>query len=291
MKRRSLLSLAPAGLLGGCSLDPDVDHTGDDVPSAAPLSLKPGVAWVFSSGGPRGVVHVGVLKALDELGLAPTLVAGASAGAIVGTLCAAGIRAPELVAATLDLDAWRIARYAWGSAERLSTLGLADWLHDRLGGRKLEELPVPMACVVQDMAARRAVAFTRGDASLAAAASAAIEGQLTPLRLRGRLYADADLVVPLPVRMARSLGATRVLAVDASAHEDKAPVGTERWRPADARKRALTQPDAREADVLLHPDSGYYASFSREHRQRMIDVGYRSAMEQADKLLALHRMP
>lgn len=86
------------------------------------------------------------------------------------------------------------------------------------------------------------------------------------MQIGGQDHVDADLHQPLPVRLARALGAQRVLAVDASAHEDKAPPGTEPWRAGDLRKRALTEPDARAADLLLHPDTGYCAGLSREYR-------------------------
>jgi NTE family protein len=108
------------------------------------------------------------------------------------------------------------------------------------------------------------------------------------VRVRGQRHVDADLHLPLPVRLARSLGATRVLAVDASAHETRAPPGTERWRASDLRKRALTQPDADKADVLVHPEFGYYASISREYRERCIVAGYRDTMAQAERIKALH---
>ena len=130
-------------------------------------------------------------------------------------------------------------------------------------------------CVAQRLADGAVVPFSRGDAGLAVQAASAIEGQFTPVRVRGQRYADADLRLPLPVRLARALGATRVLAVDASADESRAPAGTERWREGDLRKRALTRPDAAAADVLLQPDIGYYAGLSRENRERCIQAGYR----------------
>ena len=138
----------------------------------------------------------------------------------------------------------------------LSGSGLAALIRDEARHRLLEQLPIAMVCVAQRLADRAVVGFSRGDLGLAVQAASAIEGQFTPVRIRGQPHADADLVMPLPVRLARALGATRVLAVDASAHEDRAPAGTERWRPGDLRKRALTQPDAALADVLLHPDLG-----------------------------------
>ena len=96
----------------------------------------------------------------------------------------------------------------------------------------------------------------------------------TPVRIRGVQYVDADLAVPMPVRLARAMGAVKVLAVDASAHEDKAPAGAQRFREGDLRKRALTLPDALAADVSLQPDFGYYVNTSKEFRLRCINAGY-----------------
>ncbi len=285
LRRRSLLATL---LLAGCALEPDANHDGPDAPASVPLPRVPRTAWVFSSGGPRGFVHVGVLKALDELGLVPDLIVGASAGAAVACLRAAGRSAREIETLALDLVPWGLARLAVGASERLSGSGLATLMREEARHRLLQDLPIPMVCVAQRLADRSVVAFNRGDLGLAVQASAAIEGQFAPVRIHGQRHADADLVMPLPVRIARAVGATRVLAVDASAHEDRAPAGTERWRPGDLRKRALTQPDAVLADVLLHPEFGYYTGFSREYRERAIAAGHRETLAAAAALRALH---
>ena len=285
-------ALVGTAALTGCALDPDADHTGPDAPSAVPLPRPARVAWVFSSGGPRGFVHVGVVKALDELGLQPDLIVGASVGALVAVLRAAGLCGPALQALALDLQPARLARLNIGGSERLSGNALARLVHDELkalGQRALlQALPVMAVCVSTRLSDRAPIAFNRGDAGLAVQAACAIEGQFSPVRIRGQRHADADLTLPLPVRLARALGAQRVLAVDASAHESRAPPGSERWRAGDLRKRALTQPDAAAADVLLHPDIGYYASLSREYRERCIEAGYRSTLAEAVRLTQLH---
>jgi len=291
MRRRQWLAGAGAALLllPGCTINPDADHSGPDAPSAGPLPRPPRTAWVFSSGGPRGFVHVGVLKALDELGLAPDVIVGASAGAVVGVLRASGVPALAIEALALQLHPLQLARVALGASERLSGGAIRDLVREHVPQRLLERLPTPAVCVAQRLSDGAVVGFSRGDAGVAVQASSAIEGQFAPVRIRGQRYADADQVVPLPVRLARSLGATRVLAVDASAHEDRVPPGAERYRAGDLRKRALTQPDAALADVLLHPDFGYWVSLSREFRERAIEVGYRATLAEATRLRALHQ--
>lgn len=274
--------------LGGCALQPDADHRGDDAPAAQPLNAKPRVAWVFGSGGPRGYVHLGVLRALDELGLQPDLLVGASVGALVAVLRAAGMPAAEIVRAGLAMQPWQLLRWAPGGSQRWAAGGVADWVQQAVGSRPLQALPLPVLVAAQRLHDGTVLGFNHGHAGLAVQAACAIEGQFTPVRIRGDLYADADLRMPLPVRLARAAGATRVLAIDASAHEDRAPAGSERYRDGDRRKRALTAPDARLADLLLHPDFGYWVSLSDEFKRRAIAAGHAAALAAAPALRALH---
>ncbi len=123
---------------------------------------------------------------------------------------------------------------------------------------------------------------------VAVQASAAIEGRFTPVRIRGEEYVDPDWTTPLPVRLARALGATHVLAVDATVHLDTAPAEAERFRSGDLRKMALVAADAAHADLVLKPDFGYWVNLSQEFRERAIAAGYSAAMAQASALRRLH---
>jgi len=287
LKRRHLLVFGGFAL-AGCTLQADRDHAGPDAPSAQPIIRPVRVAWVFSSGGPRGFVHVGVIKALEALGLLPDLIVGASAGALVGSLYAAGVRAAELEMLAMDLQPLSLARFAVGSTEWLSGGGVAEMVRAHCPVGLLENMPVAMACVAQRRSDGAPVAFTAGDVGLAVQACVAVQGQFAPVRIRGQQYLDADWTTPLPVRVARALGAQRVLGVDASAFADRAPPGAESFRDSDLRKQALVRADAAYADLVLKPDIGYWASLSREYRERLITAGYRETIAQAKVLRGLH---
>ena len=263
---------------------------GANSPRAMPLTRPVRTAWVFSSGGPRGFVHVGVLKALAELGHSPDLLVGASIGALVAVVYASGKSAATIEKIALELQPVGLGRLAMGADERFSGSAIADLVRSEIGGVQLERLRIPVVCAAARRSDSSLIGFNVGDAGLAVQASCAIEGQFAPVRIRGDQYVDPDLYQPLPVRLAHQLGATRVLAIDASAHEDKAPPGTERYRAGDLRKRALTEPDARAADITLHPEFGYYVNLSREFRERAISAGYRSTMAAAAKIAALHSL-
>ena len=288
MTRRSVL-LASAGLLTACTVNPDRNHLGADAPREAPLRRPVRMAWVFSSGGPRGFTHVGVLKALEQMDLKPDLIVGASVGALVGSLCAAGLSAAALESLAMELQPLSLARLAIGQQERLSGAAVAELVRQYAPVPLLEQMPVAMACVAARRRDAAAVAFTAGDVGLAVQAAAAIEGQFAPVRIRGEQYLDADWSAPLPVRIARALGAQRVLAVDASVHVDRAPAGAVRYQASDLRKKALIDTDAAAADLVLKPDFGYWVNMSQEFRARAIEAGYRETMAQAAALRALHR--
>ena len=280
---------AVAGLSSGCTFAGDADHNAEDAPAEMPINRPVRIAWVLGSGGPRGFVHVGVMRALEELRLQPDLIVGASAGALVGCLRASGLSAQSIETLALGLQPLALARVALGSDERFSAAPLAELvrLHSRV--RRLEQMPIAMACIAARRRDGRIVAFNTGDAGLAVQASAAIEGQFAPVRIRGEQYVDADWHAPLPVRLARALGARVVLAVDASAHVDRAPPGAERYLASDLKKQTLIDVDTGIADLVLKPDFGYWVSLSREFRERAISAGYRQTMEREPALRALHR--
>ena len=291
--RREWLALpalgAAAATLSGCTLAPDWDHDGPGAPKQRPLAARPHVAWVFSSGGPRGFVHIGVVQALDELGLKPDLIVGASAGALVGVLRAAGMTGLQLRALALDLQPLTLARLSLGTSERLSPWAIADWVNAQIDARPLEAMGVPVATVAYRRRTGDVVGFTAGDTGVAVAASCAIEGQFAPVRIRGEHHVDADLHQPLPVRLARALGAQIVIAVDASVHLDRAPAAAQRYREGDLIKAELVRADAAHADLVIKPDFGYWVSLTRDFRDRAMEAGYREALALAPALKGLAR--
>jgi NTE family protein len=297
-RRLTVLSLG-AGL-AGCTIHTDYNHDAADAPrqvlTPEPDAKPIGHVWVLSSGGPRGFVHVGMIKALEEMGIKPDLIVGGSVGALVGVLYAGGVKAAELEHMALDLGVSEMGRLALTGEGKFAGTPLASLVNrelvQRCGTCEMEKLPIRFAAAVIERQSRQSMLLNHGDSGVAVQASCAIEGMFTPVRIRGKQYIDADLVAPLPVRMARQLVASvtnssaliKVLAFDASAHEDNAPPGAERFRESDLRKRALTRPDALDATLTLHPRMSYYVNISREFRKRTIVQGYEQTLAMAGKI-------
>jgi NTE family protein len=281
--------------LSSCALTPSKSYEGSDAPMGDfPARVLPGLpattkALVLSSGGPRGFVHAGVLKAFDEIGVRPDLVVGASVGSLIGAVYASGSSGKEIAKIAMDLGPLKLATLALGAQERFSGGPIVDWVNEQIGNKPIENFKTCFAAVAMRAKDQEVIAFTRGNAGVAVQASCAIVGTFTPVTIRGDVWVDSDLKVPLPARIARQLGASRVLSVDASAHEDKAPEAAMRFREGDLKKRFLTSPDAASADIHLHPFFGYWVSMTREFRERAIKAGYEATIAQAkaiEKLFA-----
>src|SRR5512134_4134209 len=106
MLRKIFILLFAAGAVAACALSPS-EYNGAGAPREAAIlplrSERPLVALALGGGGARGFAHIGVIKALEEAGIVPDIVTGASSGAVVGALYAAGKRGAELEEIALGL--------------------------------------------------------------------------------------------------------------------------------------------------------------------------------------------
>lgn len=278
MRRRVFLGAVLAAPLAGCDVFPETPLPEAQQPRFAAWPEPARLALVLSSGGPRGFSHIGVLKALHEIGVKPDLVVGASVGALLGSVMCAGASMAEIEQIGMEFDFKTLVRLSLTSGYKLSGSGLAHFVNQQvqrhLGHTTLERFPIRFAAVAADVQTGELVAFNRGDCGRAVQASAAIPGRFDPVAIRGRMYADGDLVAPMPVRWTRNSGARKIIAVDCSARVDNPPPGAEAYRAADLKKRALTDAEAKLADLTLHPDIGYWVHLSREYRERTSKIAY-----------------
>ncbi|MFN0162883.1 MAG: patatin-like phospholipase family protein [Burkholderiales bacterium] len=179
-----------------------------------------GLALVLSGGAARGYAHIGVIKVLEEAGIRPDLIVGTSAGSIAGALYASGMNARQIEAVAAQSRDIFASEMDWRRMLQFESLGLFtgnssfEFVNRQVGGRRIDQLPIPFAVVATDLGSGAAVAFTRGDTGRAVQASCAIPGVFEPVDIEGRLYADGGLSSPLPARVGRALGARVVVAVD-----------------------------------------------------------------------------
>ncbi|RLE31315.1 patatin family protein [Candidatus Acetothermia bacterium] len=171
----------------------------------------------LSSGGPRGVAHIGVLQALSDFAIPVYAIAGASVGAQVGGLYAAGVPLSQILSLWRDMGFTKMAKSllptfpwrGWSSGEEVKRV-----LASLVGDRVIEDLPIRFAAMGTDLRTGEPVAITDGPLVDAIRASVSVPGLFVPAQLGGRLLLDGGVVDPLPVETARALGAEVVVAVD-----------------------------------------------------------------------------
>ena len=179
------------------------------------MSGKLKIGLALGSGSARGWAHVGVIRTLEQAGIKPDFVCGTSVGALVGAAYAAG-----------ELDSFEAWLRELGITGVISLMDvgmnggmikgkrLMDFVRRSFVDRPIEELEVPFAAVATSLHTGAEVWLREGSTVEAVRASIALPGLFTPVMHNGQLLVDGGLVNPVPVSLARAMGADIVIAVD-----------------------------------------------------------------------------
>jgi NTE family protein len=271
--------------LAGCNAATDVPK--DRLPSFVAPTAAPRVALVLGSGGPRGFAHIGVLKALEDSGIHPDLIVGSSVGSMVGALYAAGLSAREIERLAFELNVLEFFEFKVLGGGLASGGSIQNYVNARVHGKPIEQLKIPFVAAATRVSDGKLALFNRGDTGLAVRASGASPGQFEPVRIGAETYVDGDEASPVPIRAARALGAKVVIAVDVSAYAEDTPKSAQReWVVKDERRARQVAAEAPEADIVLHPNIGYYAGHTEAYRRNVIGIAERVTREKLPAIRA-----
>ncbi|MDO9425738.1 MAG: patatin-like phospholipase family protein [Methylobacterium sp.] len=184
-------------------------------PVADPAPRGPRIGLALGGGSARGWSHIGAIEVLEEAGIHPGVVTGCSIGAVVGGCYAAG-QLGLLKAFALSLTKRRVVGLLdlrLGSG-LIAGARLRQRLERDLADRRVEHLAVRFASVATCLGTGQEVWLTRGNLVEALRASYALPGVFPPVRLGDRLLMDGTLVNPVPVSLARALGADVVICIN-----------------------------------------------------------------------------
>lgn len=192
------------------------DPSSSDGAPAIKHSRKCGIALALGGGVARGWAHIGVLRALDEVGLEISMIAGTSIGALVGGCYLAG-KLDELEEFARSLTRRRIFGLLdinLGGSGLFGGMKLDARLREHLDGLRIEDLPKPLVAVATEVRTGHEIWITQGSLVTAMRASYALPGVFEPVNCNGRILADGALVNPVPVSVCRAHEQRLVVAVN-----------------------------------------------------------------------------
>jgi NTE family protein len=177
------------------------------------------IGLALGGGAARGWTHIGVIHALEEAGISPTIVAGTSIGAVVGgCYIAGGLAELERFATSLTRRrVFGLMDLSFAGSGLIGGARLARLLEDGLQDKRIESFDKNFVSVATELATGHEIWLSRGPIVEAMRASYALPGIFKPVRVAGRWLVDGALVNPIPVSVCRALGANVVIAVNLSA--------------------------------------------------------------------------
>ncbi len=179
------------------------------------------IGLALGGGAARGWAHIGIIQALEDMGLRPDVIAGCSIGSIVGAAQAAGNlqRLKEWVLSLRRRDVATFFDIGWGNKGLIDTERLQKFLHEHVVDQDtvIESLDMRYGSVATDLGNGREIWFTEGPVMRSIMTSIALPGLFAPVRYNNRWLVDGGLVNPVPVSLCHALGAEVVIAVNLNA--------------------------------------------------------------------------
>ena len=246
------------------------------------------IGLALSGGGARGGAHIGVLEALEEMGIGVDYIAGTSMGAVIGALYASGYSAAEIRRIFEEMDwEWALSdqpdrvnwtmrskelqsqflvplRVGFNKGDIQLPLGVIEGQHlDQvlrellfpvLGTGDFGALSIPFRAVATDLVTGAAVVLSDGSLADSVRASMSVPGAFSPVEIDGRLLVDGGMANNLPVNIVREMGADVVIAVDISSQMLERKQLTSVFSVTEQLTNFLTRRTTEEQIALLGPD-------------------------------------
>jgi NTE family protein len=277
---RQAASLAFIATLAACATQPASVIAPE--PDPDPIIIpEPRIALVLGGGAAKGFAHVGVIKALEAHGIIPDMIVGTSAGSVVASLYAAGYDGFELQRISLSMSEEAVRDWVLPNRGFIRGDALQDFINEAVQDRSIQALNRKLAVVATDLQTGEPMVFQSGNTGMAVRASSSVPGIFRPVKIGTREYVDGGLVSPVPVRIARELGADIVIAVNIS----DLPLGNKvndtfgiLLQTFAIMGQVIARQELGEADVVIAPDIRGLRSTSFDSRNYAIIEGEKAGL-------------
>ncbi|NQU67272.1 MAG: patatin-like phospholipase family protein [Candidatus Marinimicrobia bacterium] len=279
----------------------------------------------LGAGGARGLVHIGVLKALEEHGIKIDLISGSSVGSVIGAMYASTLDAGWVetrfrdfinsdLYKSLGLDRLKANNGQEDSFFQSITRPVKEMIsfkivNDRLGllkTKRLEkvvqfllpvddfrDLKIPFKCVAVDLHTGKDVIFSSGSLTHALTASSAIPGYMQPVPQNGKLLVDGGISMPYPISILKEMGAEMTIAVDVNIRKfqylDSPTLFKIMSRVEQVTSNRINELMKDDADFTIQPRTGdlFWTEFDRI--DELVANGYESVCNNLEKIQFKYR--
>jgi NTE family protein len=261
---------------------------------------NPKVGLALGGGSARGLAHIGVLEVLEREGIPIDLIAGTSAGALVGALYAREQDALLIKKQALALD-WvaitSLVDFTLPKNGFISGRRITNLLRRFLGDLEFKDLTMPLECVATDIISGDEVVMKEGSILEAVRASISIPIVFSVTKKDNRYLVDGGLVNPVPVKIAKAMGADFVIAVDVT--PDKAEREAFLHKSINIKEPSLiqvfiqsiyiatyytAQQDIRGADEVIHPQLAHISAGEFHRNRELILEGELAAVDSVARI-------
>jgi NTE family protein len=182
--------------------------------------MKKKVALVLSSGGCRGLAHIGVIEEILKEGYEITSIAGSSIGSLIGGVYASGnlCKFKEWVCNLDEIDVFDLMDFTIGGQGFIKAERFFRSLEEFIGCKTFEELQIPLAVVATDIVRRQEVVFDKGNLLLSIRASVALPSIVTPVTYKEMILVDGGVINPIPVDCVARTEGDILMVVDVNAN-------------------------------------------------------------------------
>lgn len=268
-------------------------ESGENVVS---VNRKVKLGLVLGGGGTRGIGHIGVLKAFEELGVKFDYVAGTSAGSMVGALYCKGLSSDEMKKIIISTKRKEVLGGLIPFIKPAKTELLEKFINNSLGDVTLfSELKTPLTVVCTDLKTGKEIDFSYGNVAKVVSASCAVPGIFNPVSYEDMNLVDGGLRNNVPADVVKKMGANVVIAVDVNHLRGSGTSSVSTVSVLSSTIGIMMQAKVDQtlglADLIIEPALENFSPLKLDGAEEMVKIGYETVManrSKIEKLLGLN---
>ncbi len=248
-------------------------------------AVKVGLA--LGGGATRGIAHIGALKAFDENGIKFDMIAGTSAGSLVGCMYAGGKTPDEIIEIAKGIKVKDIRKSKFFMPSK--TDGIQDLVKENLGDIDIQDLKMPFCAVAVDLITSQEIVFSKGNLAKIIAGSCAVPGVFIPVEYEEMHLSDGGLQNNIPSDVPRYFGCDYVIAVDVNSTRGGGTFSLKVLDVLSATIGIMSKSNSIKgyinADYVVKPSMKKFKSTKVDEADEMFMEGYVATIEAIPKIL------